>query len=150
MDEMELDTISGTVQTVIYQNEDNGYSVLCIVTESGDEVTVVGTLPQIGLGEELYLAGTWTTHPSYGEQFKTEYFERRLPATAKGIADYLSSGMIKGIGPKLAARIVDYRAANGPFQSPEELMNVSGIGEKTYAGLAEQITAGAANQEGTE
>ena len=51
MDEMELDTISGTVQTVIYQNEDNGYSVLCIVTESGDEVTVVGTLPQIGLVE---------------------------------------------------------------------------------------------------
>ena len=107
MDEMELDTISGTVQTVIYQNEDNGYSVLCIVTESGDEVTVVGTLPQIGLGEELYLAGTWTTHPSYGEQFKTEYFERRLPATAKGIADYLSSGMIKGIGPKLARRIAE-------------------------------------------
>ncbi|MCI6831859.1 MAG: ATP-dependent RecD-like DNA helicase [Clostridiales bacterium] len=142
MDEMELDTISGTVQTVIYQNEDNGYSVLCIVTESGDEVTVVGTLPQIGLGEELYLAGTWTTHPSYGEQFKTEYFERRLPATAKGIAEYLSSGMIKGIGPKLARRIAE-QFGEETFDiltnDPDRLTVIRGITQKKADDIGEQF-----------
>lgn len=57
---------------------------------------------------------------------------------------------LPGIGPVLAERIVEYRTEYGPFQMPEELMNVSGIGEKTYAGLAEQITAGTADQEGTQ
>lgn len=102
--ENELQSISGTVDAVIYQNEDNGYAVIRLVEEDGEEVTAVGTMPQICLGEELMLTGHWTTHASYGEQFLTEYFERRMPATVKGIADYLSSGIIKGIGPKLAKK----------------------------------------------
>ena len=105
--ENELQSISGTVDAVIYQNEDNGYAVIRLVEEDGEEVTAVGTMPQICLGEELMLTGHWTTHASYGEQFLTEYFERRMPATVKGIADYLSSGIIKGIGPKLAKKIAD-------------------------------------------
>ena len=103
--ENELQSINGTVDAVIYQNEDNGYAVIRLVEEDGEEVTAVGTMPQICLGEELMLTGHWTTHASYGEQFLTEYFERRMPATVKGIADYLSSGIIKGIGPKLAKKI---------------------------------------------
>ena len=142
MDEMELETISGTVQTVIYQNEDNGYSVLSIVTESGDEVTVVGTLPQIGLGENLDLAGTWTTHPAYGEQFKTEYFERRLPVTAKGIADYLSSGIIKGVGPKLARRIAE-QFGEDTFDvlanDSDRLTVIRGITQKKADAIGEQF-----------
>lgn len=102
--ENELQSISGTVDAVIYQNEDNGYAVIRLVEEDGEEVTAVGTMPQICLGEELMLTGHWTTHASYGEQFLTEYFERRMPATVKGIADYLSSGIIKGIGPKIGKK----------------------------------------------
>ena len=142
MDELELETISGTVEAVIFQNEENGYSVIGVTTEEGDEVTVVGTLPQIGLGEELYLAGTWTTHPSYGEQFKAEYFERRLPATVKGIADYLSSGMIKGVGPKLAKRIAE-QFGEDTFDvlanDCDRLTAVRGITQKKADDIGEQF-----------
>ncbi len=142
MDEMELETINGTVAAVIYQNEDNGYSVIRIETEEGDEVTVTGTLPQIGLGEELYLAGTWKTHPSYGEQFQAEYFERTLPATVKGIADYLSSGMIKGIGPKLARRIAEQfgeETFDVLTHSPDRLTSIRGITQKKADDICEQF-----------
>ena len=87
MEEQELLQLCGTVEAIIYRNDDNGYAVLRIEAEDGGEVTAVGCLPQICQGEEVTLVGQWTTHPSYGEQFKTEYFERRLPATVKGIAD---------------------------------------------------------------
>ena len=67
----------------------------------GAEITATGTFPGIGLGEELTMVGCWVMHPSYGEQFSAERFERRLPTTVRGIADYLSSGLIRGIGPRL-------------------------------------------------
>lgn len=107
MEESELIQISGTVDTVIFQNTDNGYAVLRLTTSNGEEVTATGCLPQIGAGETLELTGKWTTHPSYGEQFSVELFERRLPATVNGIADYLSSRIIKGIGPRLGRKIAE-------------------------------------------
>ena len=72
--EHELLSIGGTVDAVIYQNEDNGYAVIRLIAEDGEEVTAVGTMPQICLGEELMLTGHWVTHASYGEQFQTEFF----------------------------------------------------------------------------
>lgn len=142
MDEMELETINGTVQALIFQNEDNGYCVLSLETEEGDEVTVTGTLPQVGLGEELYLAGTWKTHPSYGEQFQAEYFERRLPATVKGIAEYLSSGMLKGVGPKLAKRIAEHfgeETFDVLTNDSDRLTSIKGITQKKADDIGEQF-----------
>lgn len=140
--ENELQSISGTVDAVIYQNEDNGYAVIRLVEEDGEEVTAVGTMPQICLSEELMLTGHWTTHASYGEQFLTEYFERRMPATVKGIADYLSSGIIKGIGPKLAKKIAD-RFGEETFavmaNEPERLSNISGITARKAEQIGEQF-----------
>ena len=140
--ENELYSINGTVDAVIYQNEDNGYAVIRLIAEDGEEVTAVGTLPQICLGEELALTGHWVTHASYGEQFQTEYFERRMPATVKGIADYLSSGFIKGIGPKLAKKIAD-RFGEDTFDvmanDPERLTSISGITERKAQNIGEQF-----------
>lgn len=140
--ENELQSISGTVDAVIYQNEDNGYAVIRLTAEDGEEVTAVGTLPQICLGEELALTGHWITHASYGEQFQTEYFERRMPATVKGIADYLSSGIIKGIGPKLARKIAD-RFGEETFDvltnTPDRLTGIRGITANKAESIGEQF-----------
>lgn len=140
--ENELQSISGTVDAVIYQNEDNGYAVVRLIADDGEEVTAVGTLPQICLGEELSLVGHWTTHASYGDQFQTEYFERRMPATVKGIADYLSSGIVKGIGPKLARRIAD-RFGEETFDvmanDPDRLTCISGITARKADSIGEQF-----------
>ncbi|MDO4173249.1 MAG: ATP-dependent RecD-like DNA helicase [Eubacteriales bacterium] len=140
--EQELLSINGTVDTVIYQNEDNGYAVIRLIADDGEEVTAVGTLPQICLGEELMLTGHWVTHASYGEQFQTDYFERRMPATVKGIADYLSSGIIKGIGPKLARKIAD-RFGEETFSvmanEPERLSSITGITARKAEAIGEQF-----------
>lgn len=138
----ELQSISGTVDAVIYQNEDNGYAVIRVVTDNGEEVTAVGTLPQICLGEELMLTGHWVTHAAYGEQFQTEYFERRMPATVKGIADYLSSGIVKGIGPKLARKIADCfgeETFEVMANEPERLTCISGITARKAEAIGEQF-----------
>ena len=86
MDEREYVLIRGTVEQIVFYNEENGYAVLRLASDNGAEVTATGTFPNIGLGEEVTLTGFWVTHPSYGEQFSTEQFERRLPSTMRGIA----------------------------------------------------------------
>lgn len=142
MDENELVTVDGTVEAVIYQNEDTGYSVLRLTQTEGEEITVVGLLPQVCMGEELTLAGHWVTHPVHGDQFKSEYFERRMPATIKGIADYLSSGLIKGIGPKLAKRIAE-KFGEETFDvianRAERLSEIHGITAKKAEAIQEQF-----------
>ena len=107
LDEREYLIVRGTVQQIVYYNDENGYAVLRLAAENGAEVTATGTFPNIGLGEEVILTGCWVTHPTYGEQFATEAFERRLPTSVRGIAEYLGSGLIRGIGPRLAAKIAE-------------------------------------------
>ena len=109
-----MDTLSGSVERITYYNPENGYSVVRLRPEGGkppglgrDElVTVVGNLPELAPGEYLRLSGKWVNHPKHGLQFQSEICEQAQPATVAGIRRYLGSGLIKGIGPRLAERIV--------------------------------------------
>jgi len=100
-----LITIEGTVEDIIYTNEANGYTV-CDVKNSKDLVTAVGIMPFLTIGESVKIVGRWIEHPDYGEQFKVEYYEKLLPKTSESIEKYLASGVLKGIGPATAAKIV--------------------------------------------
>ncbi|NMA82540.1 MAG: Flp pilus assembly complex ATPase component TadA, partial [Epulopiscium sp.] len=98
-------TIEGVVEDIIYSNEENGYTVCSVQTEDG-EIVCVGTLPGVHPGENLSILGTWKVHPTYGEQLQITAYEKSVPKTELGIEKYLASGVIKGIGPTLAKRIV--------------------------------------------
>ena len=99
--------LEGTVEDVIFHNDDNGYAVFDFKSDDGDEIICVGTVPQIRRGDMLKLTGGMVIHPTYGLQFKVEFYERVVPTTAVAIEKYLSSGIVKGIGPKTAKKIVD-------------------------------------------
>ena len=102
----ELD-LRGQVERITYYNDENGYTIAKMKAQGrADLVTVVGTLFSVTPGEVLKLVGYWDSHPKYGEQFKVVSYESIMPATAKGIEKYLGSGMIKGIGPVMAKRLV--------------------------------------------
>ena len=129
MEEREYINIEGTVHAIVFQNEENGYTVLRLRTDS-DTVTAVGCLPGISTGVGLRLAGSWTSHQSYGQQFKAEFFESFLPRTEEDIFEYLSSGVIKGIGSKTAQQIVSQfgcKALEIIEDEPEKLTQVRGI-----------------------
>ena len=145
-----MDTLSGSVERITFYNPENGYTVLRLRPEPQKGIhaipkanlsfdglaTVVGNLPEVSPGEFLQLQGQWSRHPTHGSQFKAEVCEQTLPATLAGIQGYLGSGMIKGIGPKLAERIVGKfkeDTFNVIEQSPERLLEVPGIGrDRTY------------------
>lgn len=143
LDEKEYVLIRGTVEQIVFYNQENGYAVLRLSSDEGAEVTATGTFPNIGLGEEVILTGTWVTHPSYGEQFATEAFERRLPSSVRGIAEYLGSGLIRGIGPRLASRIAE-KFGEDTFDvlayEPERLTAIRGITEKKAREIGRQFT----------
>jgi exodeoxyribonuclease V alpha subunit len=91
MDEKGILQLNGTVQSVLFQNKENGYTVLRLEADNGEPVTVVGCLPFTVPGETLSLGGAWERHPSHGTQFRAQWAERCLPADAKAIYDYLAS-----------------------------------------------------------
>ena len=102
-------TITGSVERVTYHSEQNGYTVLRFHLQGHSEpVTVTGNFPSVSPGESLRLTGWWTTHPQYGDQFKALDYVVVRPATIAGIQKYLGSGLIKGVGPVTAKRIVDH------------------------------------------
>ena len=96
------------VERITYQNAENGYTVLkCAVKNYSNLVTVVGTMPDTHVGSVLSLEGMWKMDAKYGRQFSVERFEETLPATVYGIEKYLGSGLVKGVGPKFAKKIVE-------------------------------------------
>ncbi|MCD8036734.1 MAG: ATP-dependent RecD-like DNA helicase [Clostridiales bacterium] len=122
--------LEGNVEDIIFYNDDNGYSVFDFKSEDGDEIICVGTVPQIRKGDTLKLTGSMVIHPTYGLQFKAEFYERTVPTTAAAIEKYLASGAIKGIGPKTAKKIVD-KFGSATFYVIEEkfdrLVEIKGI-----------------------
>ncbi len=129
MAENKLLELSGTVEHVVYHNDRNQYTVLEMAA-GGELVTVVGAFPFVSEGEELHVYGTWSTHPSFGEQFRAETFERARPATTAAMLKYLSSGTVKGVGPATARRIVDTfgaQALNVIENEPDRLAQIKGI-----------------------
>lgn len=103
----ELENLTGTVQEITFNNEENGFTVMEIVTDEGEYVTVVGNFPQIVVGEGVLLRGEWVIHPSFGRQFKASLVEQTMPADASSILMYLASGIIKGVGESTAVKIVE-------------------------------------------
>ena len=134
-------TLDAVLERITYANQETGYTVARVATDrSSDLLTVVGPLLGAQPGERLRLSGRWTSHPQYGRQFEVQSYETVLPATVQGIRRYLGSGLIKGIGPKMAERIVDH-FGEGALQVIEEkpgrLVEVPGLGPKR----TEMITA---------
>ncbi|MBO5891854.1 MAG: ATP-dependent RecD-like DNA helicase, partial [Oscillospiraceae bacterium] len=142
MVEQELEILQGTVAAVVYQNYDNGYAVLRLRCGNNQHVTVVGTIPMPAAGEGLMVTGRWSNHASYGRQFEAEFLERVLPSSRKEILEYLSSRIIKGIGPKTAARIVE-KFGDETLQimehCPQRLAEVSGISAAKAKAIGEEF-----------
>ena len=125
--------LRGTVSAVVFQNSENGYTVLRLRCEDGEVVTVVGVIPMTAVGERLMITGRWGSHPSHGRQFEAEFLERMMPESESEILAYLSSRAIKGIGAVTAERIVNRfgrKSLDILENSPELLAEIPGISDK--------------------
>jgi len=143
-----METLTGSVERITYYNPENGYSVVRLRPDGARKIsalnreglaTVVGNLPELSPGEYLSLKGQWTNHPKHGAQFEVEVCTQTLPATAAGMRRYLGSGLVKGIGPRLAERIVAHFGAStlDVIESqPRRLREVADIGPKRAAMIA--------------
>ena len=136
-----MEELRAIVSETVFRNEENGYTV--ITCRAGREnVTVVGVMPELAAGEQALFQGEWTTHPQYGKQFKASQAEIQTPSTLLGIERYLSSGLIKGIGPATARLIVQEFGKETLTiigEHPERLTEIAGIGKKRAAQIAQSF-----------
>ena len=145
--ENELLELSGTVENIIYKNEENGYTVLRLKNDSGELVTVVGCFPYAAAGESMIISGSWVNHSVHGRQFKAEFAQRLLPTSANAIYQFLAGGSVKGIGPATASLIVNRFGDDSldvMLNSWEELTKIKGIS----AAKAQQISKSFRRQAG--
>ncbi|MFI0778318.1 ATP-dependent RecD-like DNA helicase [Streptomyces sp. NPDC021212] len=132
---LKLAVVEGVLERITYANEENGYTVARVDTGrgAGDLLTVVGSLLGAQPGESLRMEGRWGSHPQYGKQFTVENYQTVLPATVQGIRRYLGSGLIKGIGPRIADRITEHFGVDTLDvieEQPKRLIEVPGLGPK--------------------
>ncbi|QNL44442.1 ATP-dependent RecD-like DNA helicase [Oscillibacter hominis] len=138
----EYSTLEGTVHSIIFQNPDNGYTVLRLLTDEGEVVNTVGCLPCAAPGERMLLTGRMEVHPQHGEQFSVRDAERRMPAEEDEILSYLSSGAIKGVGPATAARMVERfgsETLDVIEREPEKLAQLKGLTSKRAMEIAQSF-----------
>ena len=132
--------LSGTVKAVLFQNEENGYTVVKLESQDGETMTVVGCLPYVCPGEQLTVTGEFIKHAVHGEQFKAEWAERTMPEGAEAIYEYLASGALRGVGPATATLIVSEfgaKALQVLEHDPERLALLRGIGRRKAFELSE-------------
>ncbi len=137
-----LQKLEGSVERVIYANEENGYTICDMTVSEDDIVTVVGIMPMVGVGDHLCVYGNWTHNPKYGRQFSATQYERVMPADTASILRYLASRAIKGIGPKIALRIVEEfgeESFDVIENHPEWLASIKGISMKTALAASESF-----------
>lgn len=136
------DTLSGIVDSIVFKSEESGYTVCIIEDSAGLPITAVGTMPYLTEGDRINAFGRWTTHKIYGRQFTVENFERSLPADEDDILRYLSSGAVRGIGPKTAQKIVE-KFGSDAFEvienNPEWLASIGGISKAKAEKISENF-----------
>lgn len=123
----------GIVDVIIFKNEENGFTIAKIKNSKGDVETIVGTIPFINEGQNIKVLGEWVTHPKFGKQLKINSCEEIVPDTLIGIEKYLASGIISGIGPMTAKKIVDHfkeETLEILDNNVERLCEIEGIGKK--------------------
>ncbi len=134
-----METIKATAESVVYRNEENGYTVL--IAKSGrSRLTAIGTIPEVAEGEQLELEGNWQEHPVYGRQFRVASVRIQAPTTVTAVERYLASGLIRGIGPataKLIVRTFGKDALDIMAEEPQKLLEVPGLGKKKVQMITE-------------
>jgi exodeoxyribonuclease V alpha subunit len=134
-----MDTLRGVIERITFHNEENGYTVAKLSPEfayhaaigAEREVAIIGNMLGVHVGASVELSGRWTVHPDYGKQFAVEQMKQVLPATIAGMEKYLGSGLIRGVGPKTAKRIVAYFGVDTLTvieETPDRLVEVPGVG----------------------
>jgi exodeoxyribonuclease V alpha subunit len=126
-----MDHFEGTIERIIFYSPDTGYTVSKFSLENGQSMTVVGSFPPLSPGEMLKIKGEWEINPKFGKQFRVDHFVQVLPSSVKGIERFLSSGLIRGIGPVLAKRIVKKfgsQTLNILTEKQNKLKEVEGLG----------------------
>ena len=142
-DIFEQNELEGVVSAIIYQNEENGYTILRMDMRD-EEITVVGSMPGVSPGEYLSVKGRWVRHATYGTQFKADVVERRLPEGIREIFHYLTSGAVKGIGKATARQLIEEfgdDVLNIIEEHPEEMAKLRGVSLRRARQISDSFRA---------